>query len=255
MSLFAIFVSVLPVILIGLFIYKNDKIKEPTDLLFKLFFGGVASCFPAVLLEFAIGSLFPAEESMNFMQMFLYVFINIALVEEVCKWFFVYKLSYNHKEFDTLYDMVVYASFASLGFACFENILYVSSAGVLTGVIRAISAVPGHVCDGILMGSYLALAKVNYVKGNHKLSKKFKLLSLIIPVITHGIYDFCLFWENPIFTGIFIIYVIVIFVICFRKVKEVSKNNLKFKYKNNYCTNCGLEVSSKYCTRCGNCNE
>ena len=127
-----------------------------------------------------------------------FVFIVIALVEELCKWFFLYKISYNHSEFDSLYDMIVYASFVALGFACFENLLYVYSTGIVTGLVRAFSAVPGHVCDGILMGSYLSLAKINNLRGNHKLSKKYILLSIVIPMIAHGIYDFCLFWNNPI---------------------------------------------------------
>ena len=74
-----------------------------------------------------------------------------------------------------------------------ENILYVSDAGIKIGLLRAITAVPGHVCDGILMGSYLSVAKINQIKGNYELSKKYKILSLVIPVITHGIYDFCYF--------------------------------------------------------------
>lgn len=255
MNVLSIIIAILPIVLIGLFIYKNDKLKEPPELLFKLFLGGVASCFPAALLEICIALLFPAESEMNFIQMFLYVFIAIALVEEVCKWFFVYKISYNHNEFDTLYDMIVYSAFVALGFACFENILYVSSSGLLTGVIRAISAVPGHVCDGIFMGSYLALSKLNYEKGNYKLSKKYKTLSLVIPIITHGIYDFCVFWDNPLFILIFIVFVITIFIICFRKVMEISRNNINFKYKNSYCTKCGIKVSSPYCPRCGNKNN
>jgi len=250
----SIFVAVLPIVLIGLFIYKNDKFKEPSKLLFKLFVFGVISCFPAIILESIMGSFFPKMEYMNFLEMFLYVFLVIALVEEVCKWIFLYKIAYTHNEFDSLYDMIVYASFVALGFACFENILYVYSNGIFTGLVRAISAVPGHVCDGILMGSYLSLAKVNYIRGNYDLSKKFKIYSLIIPTIIHGIYDFCLFWGRPIFILIFVIFVVSLFIICFRKVKEVSSRDMVFKYKNNYCTKCGLRVTTRFCTRCGNEN-
>ena len=255
MSVELLIIAILPVFLIGLFIYKRDAKKEPSKLLFKLFIGGVASCFPAVVLELIVGNFFPEMENMNFIQLFLYVFIGIALVEEVCKWFFVYKISYNHNDFDSLYDMIVYSAFVALGFACFENILYVSSSGMITGIVRAISAVPGHVCDGIFMGSYLSLAKINQINGNHSLSRKFKIFSLVIPTIVHGIYDFCLFWANPIFIMIFITFVIVIFIICFRKVKDISKNNFKFKYKDNYCTFCGLPVTSRFCTRCGKENN
>lgn len=247
----SIVIAILPVFLIGLFIYKKDKKKESSNLLFRLFLGGVASCYPAVIFELLLGSVLPEMEYMNFFQMFIYAFFVIALSEEICKWFFIYKISYHHDEFDSLYDMIVYASFVALGFACFENILYVSDNGIVTGLVRAVTAVPGHVCDGILMGSYLALAKVNEHKGDKKLAKKYKYLSILIPIITHGIYDFCLFWGEPIFIGIFLIFVIALFIICFKKVKETSSNNYKFKYKHNFCTKCGTPVTSRFCTKCG----
>ena len=51
------------------------------------------------------------------------------------------------------------------------------------------------------------------------------------------------------------IFVITIFIICFKKVKQISKNNIKFKYTNNYCVNCGLPVTSRFCDRCGEENK
>ena len=209
MSFVSFLIAVLPIVLIGMYIYKKDNLKESSKLLFKLFIGGVIACFPAIIIGLFFDSFLPDMGQMNFIQLLFYVFVVIALVEETSKWFFVYKISYNHNEFDSLYDMIVYASFVALGFACFENILYVSSSsGIVTGFVRAVSAVPGHVCDGILMGSYLSLAKINQVKGNEKQAKKYKKLSLIIPVIVHGIYDFCIFWGSTLFTLLFFIFVI-----------------------------------------------
>lgn len=255
MDILSFIIAVFPVFLIGLYIYRKDADKESSKILFKMFMFGIISCFPAVFLSFLIGNFFPAEDSMSFIQMFLYVFISIALTEEFCKWFLLYKGSYNHNEFDTLYDMIVYASFVALGFACFENILYVSSSGIVTGLVRAITAVPGHVCDGILMGSYLGLAKVSMVRGNKKISNKYKILSLVIPVITHGIYDFCLFWGGYLFIAIFAIFVIVLYIICIKKVKQYSDNDLKFKYDNKYCPYCGTLITSRFCPNCGNKNN
>lgn len=250
-QILSLVVALLPIFLIGLFIYKRDKAKESSKLLVTLFVCGILSCFPAIILEMLVSSFFPEEQYMSFVQLFVYVFIGIAFVEELCKWFFVYKISYNHNEFDTLYDMIVYAAFVALGFACFENLLYVSSNGIMTGVIRAISAVPGHVCDGILMGSYLSLAKMNQVQGNYKLSQKYKTLSLIMPTLTHGIYDFCLFTGSEFFIGIFVAFVITVFIICFRKVKQISNNDVKFIYEYKFCPRCGTPVSGRFCPKCG----
>lgn len=252
MSILSLIVAVLPIILIGWYIYKRDKIKESPLLLSKLFLGGVVSCFPAALIGIVLGNFFPGLENMDFIQLFIYVFVVIAFVEEICKWYILYKVSYNHREFDSLYDMIVYASFVALGFACFENLLYVSDTGIFTGVVRAFTAIPGHVCDGVLMGSYLALAKLYQIKGDLKLSNKYKKLSILIPMIAHGIYDFCLFVNSTLFLILFLIFVIIIFVICIKKIKNFSKNNIKFLYRNNYCSRCGSFVDDNYCTVCGN---
>ena len=106
--------------------------------------------------------------------------------------------------------MIVYASFVALGFACFENLLYVSTYGMETGFLRAISAVPGHACDGILMGVYLSIAKLREVNGDIKGAKKYKILSIIIPMIAHGTYDLCVFYGSRLFIIIFIVFVVFI---------------------------------------------
>lgn len=252
MNVLSIVVAVLPVFLIGLFVYMCDKIKDPSKFLFKLFMFGVLSCFPTVFVGSILDIFFPSLDDMNFLQLFVYVFVSIALVEEFFKWFFLYKCSYNHEEFDSTYDMIVYAVFVSLGFACFENILYVSSYGISTGLIRAVSAVPGHACYGILMGMYLGIAKIKEIDGNFVVANKYKMLSLLIPTIAHGIYDYCVFSGSTLFLIIFFNFIFIIDIYCFLKVKEISKNSIKFKRKVNFCSNCGVLVDSKYCTNCGN---
>lgn len=232
MDLFSWFVAIMPVILIGLYIYKKDHEKESSKLLLKLFLLGVFSCFPAIVLGTFVNKLIPYTRNMSFFQTIFHVFVSVALVEEICKWFFVYKFSYKHREFNYMYDMIVYSSFVALGFACFENVLYVSSMGIFTGLIRAISAVPGHVCDGIFMGYYLALSKYNLLYGNIKASNKYKILSLVVPFITHGIYDFCLSLNNIFVLLVFVLFLITMYVVCIRKIKELSMNDVKLDYYN-----------------------
>lgn len=254
MNFLTLIVAILPVFLIGFYIYKKDIEKESSQLLFKLFMFGILSCFPVLFVGSVFNMFFPEMEYMSFFQLLFYVFITIALVEEFFKWLFTFICSYSHNEFDSTYDMIVYAVFVSLGFACFENVLYVSEYGLLTGIFRGLLSVPGHACDGILMGIYLGMAKLSQIKGDNKSSNKYKLLSILIPTISHGIYDFCLFWASPLFLTIFVVFVVLLDILCIRKVKYISKNNLKFKYKFNFCPKCGRKVDSNYCPKCGNKN-
>ena len=148
--------------------------------------------------------------------------------------------------------MIVYSVFVALGFACIENIFYVFEHGFAVGVFRALFAVPGHACDGVFMGYYLSLAKLysdDLVKSKHNLR-----LSLIVPVLLHGFYDYCLFSENMLFILGFFVFIIILYIFTVKRIKKVSLSNRKLIYKNKFCPNCGNRVESDYCT-CGNHNE
>ena len=252
-------VSILPVFLVGLFIYKKDKDKEPKKLLSKLFFSGIGSCFLVLIISLIFELFFPIlgseTKNLNLFELFINVFIGTALVEEFCKWIMVYKISYNDSAFDHFYDAILYCVFVALGFACFENILYVFANGFGTAIARALTSVPGHACDGIFMGYYFGLSKINSLNNREDLKKKNIALSIIVPTIMHGIYDYCLFSEKVIFILLFFIFVIFVYIFSIKKVKNISLISRKMKYKNNYCPYCGRVIDSDYCPICGSKNE
>ena len=249
-----LFISILPVYLIGLYIYKKDRDKEPIKLLTKLFIFGVLSCFPAVALEYAIGSFFTDPKTIDSITLFIYVFLSIALVEEFCKWFVSYKVGYNHKEFDHIYDVIVYSVFVSLGFACFENILYVFEGGITTGILRAFLSIPGHVCNAIIMGDMLGLAKISNINKNKKLERKYLILSVIFPTLSHTIFDYFIFTQQIEYYIGFAVLLTWIYVYSVKKIKKVSqvKENLidNDKYYA-YCPRCGTKRVGEYCQNCG----
>lgn len=250
----------LPVIVICRFIYCQDRNKEPIKLLLKFFLLGIASCFLVLFIsEFApllIPSLNKDITDMNFLEVVLKAFIGVALIEEFCKWIFVYKVGYSHQEFDEVYDIIVYAVFVSLGFAFFENVVYVLGNGsIAVGISRGLLAVPGHACDAVFMGYYLCLAKL-YAKQNKKdLEKKNILKSIFVPTLLHGIYDFCLFITYPIFMLVFFVFIVILYHFSLQKVKEVSEATNKIVYKNRFCPRCGNRVNSPFCSVCGERQE
>ena len=258
-SLLLLFFSVLPVFLVGIYIYKKDDQKEPFGLLFRLFLGGICSVFLTFGITLVLGIFFPSllssDINLNLYELFFHVFFGVALVEEFSKWIFLYKISFNHKEFDQIYDMIVYAVFVALGFACLENIFYVFDNGYGVAFIRSILAVPGHACDGIFMGYYLSISKVSQINGDVSLMKRNLVLSLLVPIILHGFYDFCLFSGNGFLILVFFVFIIFLYIICISRVKKISKFNRHIMFKNRFCPNCGNRVDSEYCTFCGRKNE
>ena len=251
--------SVLPVILIGMYIYKKDKNKEPTKLLTSLFVGGICSCFITIIISTILGVFFPffniEPEKLNLISLLFQVFVGVALVEEFSKWIILYKISYNDRAFDELYDALLYGMFVALGFACFENILYVFSEGFGVAVSRALLAVPGHACDGMFMGYFLGLSKMGLLYGDKKKQKTNLILSLVVPTISHGIYDYLLFVNNTISIIIFFAFVLVVYIFVIRNIKKISALNRKMKYEDNFCPNCGHKVESNFCPNCGRENK
>lgn len=228
-----ILVSILPAIIIGFYAYKIDKGKEPVTLLALLFCMGVTSSLVVLgvskVLELIIPFFAKATESMNFLELFVKVFLEIAFVEEICKWVVIYILGYKNKEYDESYDIIVYAIFVALGFATFENLIYVLNANsVNLAFQRGLFAIPGHVAYGIFMSYYLTVAKIHYIRRDN-LEFMALVKSILIPVTIHGIYDFCVFTNNTLFTVLFYIFVVILFAISFMKLRNLASANADMK--------------------------
>ena len=119
-------------------------------------------------------------------------FLSAALVEEVLKYFMVKCFVFQKPYFDEVFDGIVYAVTASLGFATLENIMYVmlDENPYSVGILRALTAVPSHAFDGALLGYFLGLAKFSTSPIEQK---RFIKKGLTYAILFHGFYDFFLF--------------------------------------------------------------
>ena len=215
-------IAIIPVVLLGRYIYNKDQIKEPQELLVKVFIYGCLSVIPAIMLESMFEVIFSGLNLPKRMNDFVSMFIGVALVEEFCKYIAMKGAIYKKSEFDEMYDGLIYAVFAALGFACIENIAYVFSFGIGTGITRGLLAVPSHVCDGVIMGYFVSCAK--RAKSTSKIKEiYFLFMAIAVSTITHGFYDFCLTVGELDFLLAFIVFVIAIYISVIRVVKDVSK--------------------------------
>ena len=184
-------ISVLPVILLLLYIYKQDKYeKEPLGMLILAFAGGVFSILLDLLLVSIINSIWYSDT------VFYSAFIEAGFPEELCKFLILFLFFWWNKNFNEYMDGIVYATFVSLGFACLENILYVFSSGFGTGIMRAIISVPGHFLFGVLMGYFFSLAKFD-----KQSTIPYLFLSVLVPGMVHGLFDWLLMLTDTMGTG------------------------------------------------------
>ena len=223
-----IFVSVMPVILMGMYINSRDLDKEPRSLLRKIFVFGILSIIPILVLETATGFFISTDKFSNYISLFINAFVSIGLIEEGAKWVIVNKSIYYDKEFNHPYDAIIYCVFASLGFAVIENIIYVFASGALLGVLRAVTAIPAHTCNGVIMGYFLGKAKKEEYNLNSNKTKKYMFYSLIVPIITHTVYDFVILMQNDYTLVSFIIFTCLLIIVSFIIVEKVSQEILNF---------------------------
>ncbi len=235
MNFLLLLVSTLPVVVIGWFIWRRDSEREPFRLLLKLFIGGLISTLIALALTFILYRIFPffaqPHGNLNLAALFISVFIGVALVEEVSKWLITYFIAFRHQAYDHKYDGIVYAAFVSLGFALFENILYVMQWGMIVGLVRAVLTVPGHAAYGISMGYYLDLAKTGSLNKDKAQVRKNLIMSILEPTILHGIFDYCLFAGSGFFILLFFIFVILFFGFTWKRIKKASANQVALRPK------------------------
>ena len=249
----ALILAVLPSIVLGWFIWKKDKVeKEPFALLVGLFFSGIGSVIVTLILSIFVYLLPMCNPSTgtNLFELFFGVFIGIALVEEFSKWIFVRLITWKNKAFTHIYDAVVYAVFVSLGFATLENILYVIDGGISLAIMRAILSVPMHVFCGVFMGYYYGLAKQSEIYNRKELVGRNILLSLLVPVLLHGFFDYCLITGEPLLLIVFFIFVILMYIFAFRRIFILSK--VKVALRPGYCAKCGAKAEGNFCMNCGN---
>jgi RsiW-degrading membrane proteinase PrsW (M82 family) len=181
------------------------------------------SVFPVLFIEIFLDKLFPTDKINDFLILYRNVFISVGLVEEGAKWIVTKVFGFHSREFDEIYDIIVYSVFASLGFACIENILYVFQNGLGNAIMRAILSVPGHMCFAVIMGYYFARAKLAHINNNQPLYKKNLSLSIVMPCIMHTTYDALLMWGGGSTFILFLAFDVFMVVYCFGTVNRMSK--------------------------------
>jgi RsiW-degrading membrane proteinase PrsW (M82 family) len=223
--------AVLPALFLMRYIYRMDRIeKEPIGLLILLAGAGALSCFPAALLETIAGNIIgnvidPESETYIVIEAFLVV----ALAEEGCKFIAMRLFTWRNNEFDCNFDGIVYAVFISLGFAALENIMYLQSYGLSIAFQRAILSIPGHMTFDIYMGHHYSKAKKALLYGRSGESRKELMLALLIAVLLHGFYDYCLMSSHEILYYVFFAFVVLLDIVSIKTVKKEAANDAPFE--------------------------
>lgn len=221
--------ALLPVVVLLIYIYAKDKLRrEPISQILKgLLYGVISAIITLVVVvpfgtittmlapwmyDTVVGSIFDA-------------FFMAAIPEECAKFFMLWLLTRKNKYFDEHMDGIVYAVAVSMGFAGFENVLYLmdnQDMWINVGLMRAIFSVPGHFFFAVFMGYFYSFA---YFRRGFS-SIMYGLLAIVVPIGLHGAFDTLLMLSGlssfalAICTPLFLILCLMLNIYGRRRIKE-----------------------------------
>jgi RsiW-degrading membrane proteinase PrsW (M82 family) len=233
--LFYTLLAILPSYVWLLFFLKQDKNPEPKTRILTIFLLGIVSAIPVVAAEEGLLGL--AKNFFNpynpgfiiaALISFFKIFIAVALIEEIFKYFVVRLAVFGHQDFDEPMDVPIYMIVSALGFAAAENILIMNNTlyeaaidPYLLVTARLLGATFLHALASALFGCFIALSFYNLKKRNF-----YFLYGLGAATLLHGFYNFFIMNSKEYFQfeSLFLLMVSVgIFLfVFFRKIKKLK---------------------------------
>lgn len=226
MPILAVYIAaaVVPALILLRYVYRHDTVeKEPPTLLLSLFLLGVVSALCATVLEgiaqTVLDLLVPPESPFYTALM---AFLVVAVMEEGAKLYFLKRRTWYHPAFNYRFDGIVYAVFVSLGFAAYENILYVFQYGLSVALPRALLAIPGHMSFAVFMGVFYGRAKLCDGRGNDVASHRNIGRGYLTAVFLHGFYDACAMTGGGKAVLVFAVFIILMYLSVYRTLRRES---------------------------------
>lgn len=219
--------AVIPGLILIIYVYKKDKVeKEPITLIIKIILFGALSCFAAAYLEELESNFLPQYPEGSLEYAVTTSFCMAAFVEEIVKYLAMRFGSWNYRGFNYRFDGIVYGVSSAVGFAVYENIMYVAQYGLQTAIVRAFMAVPLHAFCGVFMGVFYSYTKKASILGKTGAKIRYTILSLLVPMLIHGIYDtFAFLGESG--TIPLLVFVIILYFVAISTIKRMSREDYR----------------------------
>lgn len=200
------------IVLLGYIYWRDRKSPEPIWQLVKATALGVVSIGVSLCISRPLQAIGLIPEYIYSIGDAINVaFLGAAIPEELAKFVLLWLFLRNNRHFDERMDGIVYAVCISLGFAGLENVMYVvgDDDWMSVALSRAVFSVPGHFCDGVIMGYFYSLSRFTWTRLRWN-----KVMTIVAPIVAHGVFDAILFisgvqeyqWVSVILMLVFVIF-------------------------------------------------
>ncbi|MCH7529690.1 PrsW family intramembrane metalloprotease [Patescibacteria group bacterium] len=217
---YALVGGILPALLWLWFWLKEDsRCPEPRGLIILSFIAGMI----------VVPLVFPLQKLVAAHFVGTTVIVLWSTVEEVLKFLAAYLLVLRRKDMDEPVDAIIYMITVALGFAAFENTLFLINPlgdgniieSVLTGNLRFIGAMVLHTLASAVIGVAIALS---FYKS--ALAKRIYIFfGIILAIVLHTLFNFFIIQSNGeklLEVFIFVWLGIVVLILFFEKIKRMK---------------------------------
>jgi len=217
---------------------EDSAHPEPKSLIIAVFIGGMLMAPIAIQLEVPVAEYFRLNYDVDYSMLIgNFTFLAIALlfvlaaIEEILKYLGANIVAFHNRNLDEPIDIMVYLITAALGFAAFENILFiikfitVDSLSydliMVNGDLRFIGAVLLHVVTSGIFGGIMALAF--YKKTIIKIL--YTIIGLTTATVLHTMFNFFIINSEGFPIKVFSVLWItsIVLILLFEKVKRITK--------------------------------
>ncbi len=234
----------IPGILWGWSFYHAQRYKKIyLPLLFKLFIGGMACGFIALVLNHSIEKYTVFWSDSEFPQLIflgqkisLYAsgfWFMVGVNEEFAKLLVILAVVYPSKHLKETFDGILYMAIIALGFATIENVFYLNQYGLAVVITRTLITLPAHAFMSVPMGYFVAKSRIHLDNDPTSTSRYHQPMILIlkgwmISVLLHAGYDFLLSQQlnRAAYTLIFLMGTLTLWLV------RLSLHENRLKYRN-----------------------
>jgi RsiW-degrading membrane proteinase PrsW (M82 family) len=189
--------AVAPALLVLWLVVAADERPVPPIQVWMAFLLGAASISLLGLARAPFASLL-TETDRPALSLALRAIFGVAAPEELVKILVIVAISSRRRPFADPMDTVVYGAAVGLGFAAYENIVYLSAYPEMwrsLAVLRSVLTVPFHGALGIIAGAYIAIARSGAALGAHRRDRDWArirtwILIVLAPIGLHASFDF-----------------------------------------------------------------
>ena len=217
------FITFVPPILIHLYFINSDRFREPARLIIVVLILGFFIGATAGRVNDWFITNFSSGDWLN--DTIIGGVVAGAMVEELLKFFILYFIIFDRKEFKEPMDGIVYGVTVSIGFAILENYDYIFRLSESYEInpyemaVLRILPLTMHSLNGCIMGFYFS--KLAFTG-----DRKYLGQAIFIPMLLHGLYNFS--WSISKFLPYMILLMIIIFAIgLHRQIKSEQMKKVK----------------------------